>query len=636
MWEHTSLAAQPWHYALRHLLFWLFFFAFFRAWFVLWLHQKWGEDSPLDVFWRALPLDLSTASYLVLLPALGWLLGSLATPQARDFLTLMLRVFHLVLLVLALAIFGANVFVYEEWNTPLNSRAFDHFRIPGALLNSMSAAFKVGALALAVTLAWVWWRIFRQFTQKTALGPARSPVQRLSALASVLFLLLLIRGGLGLMPINESATYYSSHPFYNHAATNAGWHFIHSLIETRSTVNRYTAMEADSARRIVARLYNNPTESGQRNGPSGAAVERDLMAWLMPTTDQQPNVVLILLESMTAQVVAELGGVPGACPNLSRLAEAGILFEHCYGSGYRTDQGLVSVLGGYPAQPDQSVVFLPDKAEKLPSLSKILKQHGYETAFFYGGQLTFANMGTWLRNQQFEHIISGVDFPRSERTQLWGADDLRLFHKSLEVMHQLPQPFLSTIMTLSLHQPYDVPYTSPWNKNTEREKFLNCAAFVDHAIGEFFRLAAKEPWFSNTVFVLVADHGHPQPGQIAMDKPRSRHIPLLITGPCVNPEWLGRRIGKIGNHHDIPATLLSGLGLSSATFSWSKDLLSPHSKDFAYYSNENGLGWITPKGAGFFPFPKQQWLTYSGTLDTTERAAARAYLQVLYDDFLGL
>lgn len=628
MRELTRLAAQPLHDALWHLLFWLFFFAFFRAWFVLWLHHKWGEGSPLEVFWRALPLDLSTASYLVLLPILGWLLGGLAAPRARDFLTLVLGTFQVVLLVLAVVIFGANIFVYEEWNTPLNSRAFDHFRIPGALLNSMSAAFKVGALALVVTLTWVWWRIFRQFTQKTFLTSTRSPVQSISAWALVLVLLFLIRGGLGKMPINESATYYSSHPFYNHAATNAGWHFMHSLIETRSTVNRYTAMEADSAQRIVARLYDKPSEPGP--------MKQGSMAWLIPTTDQRPNVVLLLLESMTAQVVAELGGVPEVCPNLSRLARAGILFDHCYGSGYRTDQGLVSVLGGYPAQPDQSVVLLPDKAEKLPSLSKILKQHGYETAFFYGGQLTFANMGTWLRNQQFEHIISVADFPRSERTQLWGADDLRLFHKSLQVMHQLPQPFLSTIMTLSLHQPYDVPYTSQWNKNTEREKFLNCAAFADHAIGEFFRLAAKEPWFSNTVFVLVADHGHPQPGQIAMDKPRSRHIPLLITGPCISPEWRGRRIGKIGNHHDIPATLLSGLGLTSATFLWSKDLLSPNSKDFAYYSNENGLGWITPKGAGFFQFPKQQWLTYSGTLDTAERAAARAYLQVLYNDFLGL
>lgn len=624
LWAHTRHVGPPWWLALRHIAFWLLFFAFFRALFILWLHAKWSDESPWKALWHALPLDLSTAGYLVAAPLLFWYIGLASTSPIRRSLSAALTGIQLGFLLLAVAIFGANVFVYEEWHTPLNSRAFDHFRIPGALLDSMSTAFKFGALALYVVLSWVWWRVFREITGTMTWPSERSRGHLVAAALLGAGLFVLIRGGLGKMPTNESAVSYSSHPFNNHAATNSAWHFVHSLIETRTTVNRYVSDDGEAARCAVAKLYGLPNDEPTPHD------------WLVHKNGQRPNVVFILLESMTAQVVAELGGIPGVCPNLGRLANEGLLFEQCYSSGYRTDQGLVAVLGGFPAQPDQSVVLLQDKAEKLPSVSKLLKKEGYATAFFYGGQLTFANMGVWLRHQQYEQIISVKNFSRAEITQLWGADDLTLFNKSIEVMRTLPQPFFSTIMTLSLHQPYDVPFKSRWKGNSEREKFLNSAAFADHAIGAFFQKARQEPWFDNTVFVLVADHGHPQPGPVWMDEPRARHIPLIITGPCISPEWQGRRIGKIGNHHDIPATILNELGISSAPFAWSKDLLSEQTPDFAYYSNENGLGWVTPQSAGFFQFSKKEWRDYAGQSDSSSQTTARAYLQVLYDAFLNL
>ncbi|MBK9336026.1 MAG: sulfatase-like hydrolase/transferase [Lewinellaceae bacterium] len=593
--EHLRRAGQPWWFALRLYAFWLLFFAFFRLLFVAWLRENWNADGPWASFWYALPLDFSMAGYLVAPAVFLWYAGILIRPSAQPFLRYALLTFHLGLLLFMVLAFTANIFIYAEWHTPLNSRAFDHFRIPGAMLDSMSAAFKVGGLALYVCLTWVWWRVFLEFSGKQLATPERSFAHLPAGTVLLVSLFLLIRGGLGKMPINESAVYYSGHLFNNHAATNTAWHFMHSLIETRSTQNHYRYLSDESARKVVEELYA-PNKTSNR-----------AHSWLSRSpAETPPNVVFILMESMTAQVLEELGGEKGVCPNLSRLAGTGILFERCYGSGYRTDQGLVSILGGFPAQPDQSVVLLQDKAAKLPSVSKLLKKAGYATAFFYGGQLTFANMGTWLYNQEFQ------------------------------TLQKKPTPFFATVMTLSLHQPYDVPYKSRWTGNTEREKFLNCAAFADHAIGEFFRQAAQAPWFDNTVFVLVADHGHPQPGNINMNTPRARQVPLIITGPRINPEWRGRRIGKLGNHHDIPATVLDELGISSTPFTWSKDLLNERTPDFAYYSNENGLGWITPQGAGFFPFAKQEWQEHSGNLTPESRNTARAYLQVLYDVFLGL
>lgn len=613
-----------WRFPLRLLAFWLLFFALFRLWFILWLRAEWVEESPWPALWNALPLDLSMAAYLMALPLLAWFACIPAGPQTRNTCARLITGFNVLVFAISVFGFGANVFIYQEWHTPLNNRALEYFRTPGAMLDSMSFGFKLGSVAAYVFCVWLFWNLYRRLVG-TALFPRALKNWNIAWLpAQAALLLLAVRGGLGVMPVNESAVYYSAHLFYNHAATNTAWHVIHSLIETRSTENHYRFTDDAGARSRAGELFSRGDTPPVRHD------------WLQLPPGQRPNIVFILMESMTAQVMEELGGEAGVTPNLGRLAREGLLFTRCYSSGFRTDQGLVSILGGFPAQPDQSVVLLQDKAAQLPSIPKMLRQSGYNTSFFYGGELTFANIGVWLRNQQFEKIISEKDFASAEITQRWGADDGQVFQKAITVLNQTPQPFFSTILTLSLHTPYDVPFQSKWSGSTEKEQFLNSAAFADHAIGQFFEKARAAPWFANTLFVLVADHGHINPGRVRMDDPRSRQIPLIVTGPLIHPHWRNKRIETLGNHHDIPATILEELGYSTADFHWSKDLLNDNARDFAYYTNENGLGWISPKGAGFYQFESKEWRKFGGVPDSTDRLNAAAYLQTLYDDFLKL
>lgn len=600
----------------------MLYFALFRVWFIGWLYAEWSDESPWPALWKALPLDLSMAAYLMTIPLTLWFAGMAAGRKIQDTLARLITGFNVAVFAVFVFVFGANVFLYQEWHTLLNNRALEYFKTPGAMLDSMSFWFKLGSVAAYLFFTWIVWLLYRRVVG-TALYPERINTWNIAWFpAQVSLLFLAIRGGLAVMPINESAVYYSSHLFYNHAATNTAWHVIHSLIESRSTLNHFRTMDDALAREQVDALF-------LRNDTLPAKHD-----WLQIPPGKRPNVVFVLMESMTAQVVEELGGEPDVCPNLSRLIEQGLLFERCYSSGFRTDQGLVAVLGGFPAQPDQSIVLLQDKAAKLPSVPKMLKKTGYATAFFYGGELTFANIGVWLRNQQFEKIISENDFSTAELTQRWGADDGRVFQKAIATLNTTPQPFFSTILTLSLHTPYDVPYQSQWTGTSEREMFLNSAAFADHAIGQFFKEASSQPWYANTLFVLVADHGHINPGGVRMDDPRSRQVPLIITGPLIQAGWQGRRIQTLGNHHDIPATILEELGYPAASFTWSKDLLNKPTREFAYYTNENGLGWITPRGAAFYQFESKEWQHFAGAVDSTDARAAKAYLQTLYNDFL--
>lgn len=637
-------------FPFRLLVFWCLFFGIFRLWFVLWFHELWSKEQPGNAwlsFWHAIPLDLSFAAYLMLFPLLLWQIGIAGNANWRRNTEKAVNGFNMVLFGIFIFVFGANLFVYEEWQTPLNNRAVEYFKTPSSLLDSMSFPFKMASIGLYLGFFWLVFKGYKAIVGK-AMYP--SPLSRMSLALFPLWmglLVLAIRGGLGVMPINESAVYFSPHLFDNHAATNPGWSLGHSLVETRSTKNRFIFMETADAQKRVSDLLQ------RGNGDvthQFVAAQRsaDSIPFYPPL-----NVVFLLLESHTAQVIEELGGEKDVCPHLSRLAREGILFEHCYGSGYRTDQGLVSILAGYPAQPDQSIILLDDKAAQLPSIPKVLKNNGYNTAFIYGGELTFANIGLWLTNQRFDKIISERDFSDDEKTQRWGVDDRLLLQRMIEEMNRLRSPFFAAALTLSVHPPYDVPYESRWKGTSDREKFLNSAAFTDEALGEFFRLAQQQAWFDQTLFLLVADHGASQPGGLGMDNPASRHTPLIIYGKPLLDNCKNRRIAAYGNHHDIPNLLFDILKQQTFTtppqgFTWGRNLFTVDALEntrrtaagerpslgFAYYTNENGLGWATAHGKGFYEFGSREWRIFEGRLDSADRANAQAYLQVLYDDFL--
>ncbi len=631
-------------FPLRLLAFWLLFFAAFRLWFVLWFRSEWSPDEPGTVwmsFWHALPLDFSMAGYLIVLPVLfGFIGGALSllnfTRRRHEggphssLLTRFISGFNFLLISVLVFIFGANVFIYEEWHTLLNNRAAEYLSTPRALLDSMSLGFKIGAVLLYFGGVWIFWRIYRWMvgsSRELQIFTSRSPseggsnfkLQTLLLLPVWLGIFVLMIRGLGVMPINESAVYYSPHPFDNHAATNTAWHLAHSQMEVRSTTNHFRFMSNELAAEQVNQLM---TRAAHYNDFRGGQHFQNRL-------DTTPlNVVFLIMESMTAQVIDELGGEKIVCPSLSSLIYRSILFENCYGSGYRTDQGLVSVLAGYPAQPDQSIVLLSDKAAKLNSVPKILSEKGYSTAFFYGGELTFANIGVWLSEQRFDKIVSEKDFPKADKTQRWGVDDHRLLQRSLLEINQLKPPFFATAMTLSLHPPYDVPYQSRWQGTDIRSKFLNSAAFADWAIGQFFKTAEQQPWYANTLFVLVADHGSASIGDIGQDNPKARRVPLIFFSPAMDRFWKNTRADIFCNHHDIPATVMRMLGEQDnealrKAFPWSRDLWQWHGvrsnpdssiarfqDGFAYYSNENGLGWLNKQGKGFYSFTDQQWHTF--------------------------
>ncbi len=614
-------------FPLRLLAFWLLFFAVYRLWFVLWFFKKWSAPAGgriWESFFRALPLDLSTAAYAMAIPLILWYLGLLGGEKGLLRRVARWGIFgaNLVAIAAGIIIFTSNIFLYEEWHTQVNIRAVEYLGCPSALVESVSVVFSIIAPFLVGAVIWFWLWVERRIVGKNLWPEAISRWNTLWLPPQMGLLFFFLRGGLAVMPINESAVFYSTHMLDNHAATNTAWHFIHSVVESRARHNPFIFREKDAARASRDSLFASLPDTSARVKILNPALPR-------------PNIVFVMMESHTAQVIEELGGEPGVCPNLSRMMREGILFENIYGSGYRTEQGVVSLLSGTPAQPDQSVILLEDKAVNLPSVSQILKKQGYATAFYYGGGLTFGNLNVFLREHDFDKVLSDQDFPAEMQTQRWGVDDRQFLDRAADEIADLPQPFFSMVMTLSLHPPFDVPFKSRWSESLDdRDKFLNSAAFADDALGKFFDKAKSLGWFQNSLFVVVADHGVSLPGRVDMSDPRSRHIPMLVFGGALAENWRGKRVLNFGNHHDIPATVLAQLGLPAGQFTWSRDLLAEkQANSFAYYSNENGLGWVVPEGAGLLNFQSREW---TGKVPAGKRRQAEGYLQSWYEEFLGL
>jgi phosphoglycerol transferase MdoB-like AlkP superfamily enzyme len=610
------------HYLLKLLIFWLLFFTTFRLLFVIYHHTKIPDAQHSETglaFFYALPLDVSTACAAMVIPYMLWSLQQFYKKRLIHLLNLGLNVF-LIITVTILSI--ANIKMYGEWGTLLSARAFNYLLYPKEILNFISAWSLVLLLASCVLIAYVAIRTYRTYVTSFSY-PIENKKTRIAVIVLLPFLLLLgYRGGFQLAPINESQSYYSSIPINNHIATNNIWYLAHSLLDANDTKNPYEFMSIDEARKITASLYQTPKNKNTS---------------ILKST--RPNVVIIVLESWTADIIKALGGEQDVTPHFDELRKEGLLFTQMYGSGFRTEQGLISILSGFPGQPNNSIITTPSKAEKLPSVTADLVKQGYTSSFYYGGEIEFANMKSYLVNTHFEKIIDKKDFLPAQLNSKWGAHDEFVLQKQLHDLSMEKKPFFSVVLTLSTHEPFEVTMKTPFNGNEEQEKFKKAAYYTDYCLFNYFNEAKKQSWYENTVFILVADHGHHLPKNRNMDYPEGRKITSMIMGGALLESFRGQTMNKICNQNDWPAILLSQLNLPTDQFAWSKNTLDADAKEFAYYSNENCLGWITPQKNYVYAFASKNMeelpgITDSITASTAAADEAKAYLQTLYQTYL--
>jgi phosphoglycerol transferase MdoB-like AlkP superfamily enzyme len=570
----------------------------------------------LQCAFYGLRLDISTASYFIAIP---FLLQAINYFINKKILSRIQTIYHNLLIPVVITLLLANMPLYRSWGTLINRRAINFAIDPVEMLASLSTLMLISSIVAIGLLSIFFITVNKLMLNFSVKRDEKISIKIGSIIISLAILILGLRGGIQLIPINESAASFSSRSLLNDAATNPIWHLGNNISKTRlSDKNPYQEMQNDIAQRMVDSLH----------------IKTECNVNLLNI--KRPNVIILLLESFTADIIEPLGGEKGISPFITSLCDSSLLFTNIYASGRRTDQALPSVFGGFPAQPDYSVMRFTDKAAALPSMPRIMAQNGYHLSYFYGGETGFSNMGAYLHQNGFEKIVSKDDFAASSLNSKWGAHDEFLLQKQITDLSKEQQPFFSTLLTLTSHEPFEIPRADYFPVNNEPDRFRNAVRYTDDCLKKYFESAKQQPWYSNTIFILMADHGHLLPKQRDYYDVLSHKIPLIVFGEALTNEYKGKKMAITGGQHDLPATLLQQLNIPADDFYWSNNLTDTCRNGFTYIDLDQTLGWITDQGSFTYLHHSNKPERLNNITDTTLYIKSAAYRQLLFQTFLNL
>ncbi|MFT4585875.1 MAG: phosphoglycerol transferase MdoB-like AlkP superfamily enzyme [Gammaproteobacteria bacterium] len=331
------------------------------------------------------------------------------------------------------------------------------------------------------------------------------------------------------------------------------------------------------------------------------------------------NVMLVVLESTSARFMKRFGwSGPEITPTLDRLAHESLFFDDAYATGTRTVRGLEAISLSVPPTPGRSIVKRPGN-ENLASLGFIFRDRGYDTRFIYGGNGYFDNMNYFFENNGFS-TIDRASFSDSETTfaNAWGLCDEDIYRKAISEAsksHAAGRPFMQLMMTTSNHRPYTFPEGRPGIVATGGGRQAG-VKYADYALGEFIEKAAREPWFEETVFVIIADHTANAAGKLELT-PEKYHIPFLIYSPgFVAPQVFDKLTSQI----DLAPILLGLLDFNYVSRFYGEDLLNDDDEQsHVYISNYQKLGYLTPEALTILR-PDRTIIRYVDGLPTTPSA----------------
>ncbi len=597
-------------------IFWLLFFAFARLFFILTHHKEafqFGIGTLAATFSHGLKLDISATAYILVIPLLAaipgiWFPGN----WYRYFI----KGYTWLILLLSTSIIVSDSVLYTYWGFRMDYTPLLYLKTPQEAAASVTT-FQILVVCLTVILITLlfgvlynklWSRFFKE-TERVKLR-----------LAATLFLLVIsgaliipIRGGIGLAPINAGTAYFSEHMFINHTAINVAWNVGSSVFNHKPATNPYIYSDSKLARTLTDSLTSKKGET-----------EKVL-------NSTRPNILMIILESFGNSLIGPLGGDSLTTPCFNRDIREGLIFSNFYASGNRTDKALPAILSGYPAQPATSIIKEPKKTQSLPSLVRILNGLNYKSSFWYGGDINFANFNSFLIASGFHQIITMDNFDPSDYNSKWGVHDNILFDALRDSMMNIKQPFFRVVLTLSSHEPFEVPMAPVFDGKDNLTKFKNSVYYTDKTVGAFLDWAKDSDWWKNSLVILVADHCRRNSLDELVYSQKIFKIPMLWLGGALKES--GTRIEKLGSQVDIPLTILHQMDLDG-DFPFGKDMLSLVSDSFAFYTFNEGFTFITDTSTVIFDQKLGRAVIREGSGPEVAEKYGKAYLQVLYDDYL--
>ena len=529
--------------------------------------------SSVEDFWRYIPIGMRTDTIILSL--------SLALPIL---LTLLIPI-HLLkkikFLLLGYLTFIFICFVFleiaswpflDQYSSRPNQLFFQYFSHPKEVLSMVWEHYAILTVITAIALFYI-----AKWTWKT-LDILLELVEPWSYWRGLLFLPIIIpviivgaRSGIGQANATPAIAAFSNDHLTNQLSLNASFSLSFAYYTEKNSAIRtqdlYGDMPFDEVISRVKKYMDVKAEDFTDPTIPTLHIQR-------PTVEREKplNLVIIVMESLGSDFVESQGGKAGLTPNLDQLRHEGIFFDDIYAIGTRTSRGLEALVSGYlPTSKSSSVMKLDLAQHNFFTIAALLKQHGYKNTFLYGGEAHFDNMASFFLGNGFDKVIAGNDISSPEYVTSWGVSDEDVFNHANEMYKQQgDEPFLSVILTLSNHLPFDFPEGKIDLANAPHNTPENATKYSDYALGKFFAKAKQEAYYDNTVFLITGDHPMKIRAKhlVPIDKYR---IPALIISPGLEPQLISRT----GSQIDLLPTALGLLGMETEHPMTGLNLLKP-------------------------------------------------------------
>lgn len=547
----------------------------------------WNPITIVGVFATGALFDLITASYLAL-PLVAYLMILPARRPPRRWRRRILAGFFFIAIYLLLFAAVAEWLFWEEFGARFNFIAVDYLIYTNEVIGNIRESYSLPAIfgslfLIASGIFFVVWTTspMRIWLQHLQLQPWNLR-ERLKGLALCLAAPLLFT-----LCINGRQVPEFGNTYYQELARNGLYSFCSAYRNNELSYDQfYNTLPLHDSFNRLRQL------TGSKDGAFASTNIFDVTREIVkPGPEKHWNVIQITVESLSAEFLGAYGNTERLTPNLDSLAEQSLFFTNFYATGTRTVRGMEALTLGLPPTPGQSIVRRPNN-ENLFTLGSVFQERGYDTAFIYGGYGYFDNMNYYFSKNGYRVIDrTSVASTNISFANVWGACDEDVFDwsmKEAELAFAQDRPFFHFVMTTSNHRPYTYPEGRiDIPSHTGREGGVK---YTDYAIGRFLEKARARPWFTNTLFVIVADHCAASAGRT--DLPIKRYeIPMMFYNPGLVPAG---RIGTLSSQIDYPPTLLSLMNWSYRSRFVGKDILEMQpEEERAFIASYQKLGLLT-------------------------------------------
>lgn len=475
----------------------------------------------------------------------------------------------------------AEAFFWNEFEASFNFIAVDYLIYTKEVIGNIYESYPIipillGVLAVSVLAAWGFRRLLIPKLPEAPSGWKRGCV--------VVALLACITGGYWMVDIKDADSVGNR---YNSEMAKDGLYslfsaFIKNELDYRSY---YLTLPDQDASAFLAGEFS-ADDTSVPDAASGSAARR-----VRPVAEAiRPNVVVVIMESMGAEFLNECRQ-DGAdlTPCLSRLSREGVFFPNTYATGTRSVRGLEAVSTSIPPLPGMSIV-RREGNEHLRTIGSIFREKGYDLKWIYGGYGYFDNMNYFFGNNGFQ-VMDRHSMEDSEVTHstIWGVCDEDLFRRAVreaDESYGSGKPFLQVVFTTSNHRPYTYPEGRiDIPSHTGR---LGAVKYADYSVGALVEEAKGRPWFDNTLFVFVADHGAGSAGKKSLNPETHRIFSIFYAPALLKPERRETPISQI----DVLPTLLGLLKWPYDAAFYGKDALKPSYQSRYFVSNYQYIGYV--------------------------------------------